>query len=744
MAPSSYNPSAPSEQLVPLPNALQIELSSGISLQPPLTRRGTGPGLIVFLPPEHAASEAAALDPPPVLKWAEEGFAVASITAPNASPESLNIAINGLLALPELDTRDKFALVVYEAAVLPIILSLISNDNRLVCLVIYGHPLPVDPAPPVPTLVFLPKDTDTAFGPNLTICKLDTSSPSFAFPQATDFNSSAASIAHSKAAAFIKKYLGVFDLEAIWEEHCYFEFEVRSVAQTMGTMVAEPYVNHVPTLTGGIGRKQLTAFYRDHFIFSNPADTALQTISRTVGSDRVVDEFIFHCTHDKQIDWLLPGVPPTGKKLAIPMLGVINIRGDRLYHEHIWWDQGTCLLQAGIIPTHVPFEGKTLRLPISGAESAQLLADERSVPANEMLGSKQLDRRNMNAAKLNLVLTTTIAPTNAHMPIQYYIPNLLELFSEYRKPLNPVFETADSRFQLWIDSADFLSKQHRQVWKKAELPLLAARIFPRADVQQLQTALEYLAMFLILEQLTDSPASSETAKKWGAVYLDALRPEAPVAAAEQGPAAAVLQRLRSSIISAVDPPYRAAYLQSNENLVEGIIQEALDREQPEKVSSIVTYLATRRKTIGSLPFHRLHLWIAGLQGLVYPPNLLAMVEEALNLAAVSNDLYSYRKEYREDGASHNFVTVAMRDSSTGLQNGDSAIPAAIEFTVNWLKDAHARLEQLKNSLLAHAEIDAYIEGMLDCVVGNIEWSVACKRYGLFEDEVALQSGLIEI
>jgi carboxymethylenebutenolidase len=69
-------------------------------------------------------------------------------------------------------------------------------------------------------------------------------------------------------------------------------------------MVDEPYVNHIPTMTGGIGRANLTAFYRDHFIFSNPDDTELQLISRTVGIDRVIDEFLFKFTHDRVVDWL--------------------------------------------------------------------------------------------------------------------------------------------------------------------------------------------------------------------------------------------------------------------------------------------------------------------------------------------------------------------------------------------------------------------------------------------------------
>eukprot|EP00914_Ancora_sagittata_P028360 GHVO01055920.1.p1 GENE.GHVO01055920.1~~GHVO01055920.1.p1 ORF type:complete len:152 (+),score=6.36 GHVO01055920.1:194-649(+) len=143
-------------------------------------------------------------------------------------------------------------------------------------------------------------------------------------------------------------------------------------------------------MTGGVGRKALTDFYRDHFIFANPADTIMIPVSRTVGSDRVVDEFIFKLTHDKTVDWLLPGVPPTRKILEIPMIAVVNIRGDRLYHEHIWWDQATILRQAGILSTHVSHptpEGlKQLRLPIAGAESAHMLMNEMDGTSNEMFG----------------------------------------------------------------------------------------------------------------------------------------------------------------------------------------------------------------------------------------------------------------------------------------------------------------------------------------------------------------------
>jgi carboxymethylenebutenolidase len=131
-------------------------------------------------------------------------------------------------------------------------------------------------------------------------------SEAFIMPGAPDFLYSAASVAHTRGVTHLKKHLGgpLFDLEAIWAEHVYYEFENRSVEHTMSTMVDEPYVNHIPTLTGGVGRERLTNFYRYHFIFNNPVDTALELVSRTLGVDRIVDEFIFVMTHDKQVDWL--------------------------------------------------------------------------------------------------------------------------------------------------------------------------------------------------------------------------------------------------------------------------------------------------------------------------------------------------------------------------------------------------------------------------------------------------------
>jgi carboxymethylenebutenolidase len=199
----------------------------------------------------------------------------------------------------------------------------------------------------------------------------------FATPGREHFDKPAAMMAYSRTMALLRKVLGpVYDLNQLWETHCHYEFATRDVDAVMPTMVGEPYVNHVPTMTGGVGHDQLKRFYKYHFVDSNPADTRLIPVSRTIGSDRVVDEFVFCATHDREIDWLLPGLAPTGKYFEVPMLAVICFRGNKLYNEHIYWDQASVLVQIGVLdPTG---------LPVAGIQTARKMVDE-TLPTNALM-----------------------------------------------------------------------------------------------------------------------------------------------------------------------------------------------------------------------------------------------------------------------------------------------------------------------------------------------------------------------
>lgn len=162
------------------------------------------------------------------------------------------------------------------------------------------------------------------------------------------------------------------DLAQLWEQHTAHEFSTRDTDATLDTMVDDAYVNHIPTLTGGYGKAALRDFYSQRFIPTMPPDTTLTPISRTIGSDQLVDEMIFSFTHTQEMPWMLPGVPPTNKRVEIPLVAIVRFRDGKLAHEHIYWDQASVLKQIGLItdPT----------LPVFGAETAEKVKDPKFKP----------------------------------------------------------------------------------------------------------------------------------------------------------------------------------------------------------------------------------------------------------------------------------------------------------------------------------------------------------------------------
>ena len=213
--------------------------------------------------------------------------------------------------------------------------------------------------------------------PNVTLHVYPGVDHAFARNGGEHYHRPSALMAHERSIAALKAAIGPhYDLSALWDRHCEYEFGSRNVDHTMATMVPEPYVNHIPTMTGGVGYRALHHFYSTWFVNSNPPDTALTSISRTVGATQVVDEMIFSFTHTTEIPWMLPGVAPTGKRVEVPLLAVVKFRGDKLYHEHIYWDQASVLVQVGLL------DSKTL--PVAGIETAKKLVDE-TLPSNTLM-----------------------------------------------------------------------------------------------------------------------------------------------------------------------------------------------------------------------------------------------------------------------------------------------------------------------------------------------------------------------
>ena len=206
----------------------------------------------------------------------------------------------------------------------------------------------------------------------------------FARRDGAHYNAAAAELADLRTLEFFVKHLGVGArftrsqkfLSDVWDEHMACEFTVGDTEDTLRTMVPDAYVNHIPVLTGGVGHDELREFYSKRFIPQMPPDTEVTPVSRTIGTDQLVDEMVFKFTHTIEMDWMLAGIAPTGKRVEVPLIVVVRFRDGKLAHEHIYWDQASVLVQLGLLDAET--------LPVVGIESARKALDPK-LPSNELI-----------------------------------------------------------------------------------------------------------------------------------------------------------------------------------------------------------------------------------------------------------------------------------------------------------------------------------------------------------------------
>jgi carboxymethylenebutenolidase len=167
------------------------------------------------------------------------------------------------------------------------------------------------------------------------------------------------------------------ELAAVFDAHVAAEFVDMDLDATMATMSGDPYVYHLPAMTGGVGLDDVRRFYGDHFIGKWPRDVAITPVSRTVGESQVVDELVLEFTHDIEMPQLLPGIAPTGRHVRLAFCVVVGFEDGKVHHEHIYWDQGSLLTQIGLLDPAA--------LPVTGAEQAETVLDVGAHALNQLI-----------------------------------------------------------------------------------------------------------------------------------------------------------------------------------------------------------------------------------------------------------------------------------------------------------------------------------------------------------------------
>ena len=155
----------------------------------------------------------------------------------------------------------------------------------------------------------------------------------------------------------------------LFEKHVNAELQ-GDIETTMATMTDYPHLHNIPSMIGGVGREGVRYFYTNHLVGKFfPADVIMTNVSRTIGHNQIVDELVISFTHTVAIDWMLPGVAPTGKPVEIAFAVIVGFKDGKISHEHIYWDQASVLVQLGLL--------NPAGLPVSGAESARKVLDPK-------------------------------------------------------------------------------------------------------------------------------------------------------------------------------------------------------------------------------------------------------------------------------------------------------------------------------------------------------------------------------
>jgi len=144
---------------------------------------------------------------------------------------------------------------------------------------------------------------------------------------------------------------------ASWQQHTHAEFLLKDPDAALASMTEAPYVICIPSGAGGVGRPAVRKFYAEQFLPSIPADFELESLSQIFSHDRIVEEFVVRFTHTLKMDWMLPGLRPTGRKAELVMVLIIQFAAGKIAREHAYWDQAAVLPQLGLLDEPIAAAG---------------------------------------------------------------------------------------------------------------------------------------------------------------------------------------------------------------------------------------------------------------------------------------------------------------------------------------------------------------------------------------------------
>ncbi|KAK7690875.1 hypothetical protein QCA50_005977 [Cerrena zonata] len=292
----------------------------------------------------------------------------------------------------------------------------------------------------------------------------------------------------------------------------------------------------------------------------------------------------------------------------------------------------------------------------------------------------------------------------------------------------------------WILNEVSYNEEKRARFFKINGGLLAGYCFPDTDAFHLQVASDFIEWIFVVDDLTDEYTKSEVGSLRDIVMTCFRDPEA---CDQTIPVCRLATNLFTRFLQTAGPRCTKRFVDTMELYVDAVIQQAADRDS-NNIPDMQTYIALRRETSAVRPSIILAEFTAGIDlpdGVAEHPLIRSMEDATNDWCSWTNDIFSYNKE-QSVGDTHNFVAVIMKERNLDLQ-------AAMDYAGELCLACITTFEDNRKALPSWGgdidrQVNLYIQGMQDWIIGSLHWSFDCKRYFGTEGDAIKQHRVIQL
>ncbi|CAF1074214.1 unnamed protein product [Adineta steineri] len=298
---------------------------------------------------------------------------------------------------------------------------------------------------------------------------------------------------------------------------------------------------------------------------------------------------------------------------------------------------------------------------------------------------------------------------------------------------NPAYESASGATEAWLNSYGISYKESTHNYC-----LISALAIPQCSPAKLREACDIWTLLFLIDDILDSAHISEdgdrSKEELSKNMIECLQPAGSFKPLT--PFAAALHDWWQRILINITPGCRERFLTAYRTSSETILLQDVDQKNRRTIPDLDTYIKFRRDTGFAPPvfvFIEYSLELDSLDECWENDTFRRLLDYTNDAAAWANDIYSFNVEQAK--GDYNLISVLMHaDPSLTIQQ-------AIDRAGQMIIDRYADFQRVRSELVSWGtkidnQVEKFVNGMAEMIIGNAVWSFETPRYfGTDREEV---------